>query len=49
MRIVYLTLGLFVLLNLGVDCRMPPLAPADCRAVAGGLVDYVRHAVTEHD
>jgi hypothetical protein len=38
MRIVYLTLAVFVLINVGAACRTPPALPGDCERVAGGLV-----------
>lgn len=38
MRILYLTLAVFVLINLGAACRTPPAVPADCERLAGGLV-----------
>jgi len=38
MRILYLTLGVFILINIGAACRMPP-GPADgCEQLGGGLV-----------
>lgn len=30
MRVVYLTLGLFILLGVGATCRTPPLLPQAC-------------------
>lgn len=38
MRILYLTLGVFVLLNVGAACRTPSAPAPDCARVAGGLV-----------
>ena len=38
MRVVYLALGVFLLLNIGAACRTPPVASAGCELVAGGLV-----------
>lgn len=38
MRILYLTLGVFILINLGAACRTPA-GPADgCERLGGGLV-----------
>jgi hypothetical protein len=30
MRVIYLTLGLFILLGIAATCRTPPLLPAGC-------------------
>jgi hypothetical protein len=30
MRVIYLTLGLFILLGIGATCRTPPLLPHGC-------------------
>ncbi|WP_164513276.1 hypothetical protein [Thiosocius teredinicola] len=38
MRIVYLTLGFFILLGIGAACRTPPPLGEDCESVGGGLV-----------
>jgi hypothetical protein len=38
MRIVYLTLGLFILLNIGAACRTEAPEAAGCERVAAGLV-----------
>lgn len=37
MRIIYLTLALFVLLNIGANCRTPPVTGQDCKSVSAGL------------
>ncbi len=36
MRMIYLTLGLFILLGIGATCRTPPVAHADCGPDARG-------------
>lgn len=36
MRIIYLTLGFFILLGIGAACRTPPLTAGNC---APGLSD----------
>lgn len=38
MRIVYLTLALFVLLNIGANCRTPPVTGENCTSASAGLV-----------
>lgn len=38
MRIIYLTLGVFVLFNIGAACRTAPEVAGDCERLAGGLV-----------
>jgi hypothetical protein len=38
MRVVYLVLGVFLLINFGAACRTPPIAAPGCELVAGGLV-----------
>jgi len=38
MRILYLTLGVFILFNIGAACRTPPAVADGCERVAGGLV-----------
>lgn len=38
MRIVYLTLGVFILLNIGAICRTPQAVPENCEPVSGGLI-----------
>ena len=35
MRVIYLTLGLFILLDIGAACRTPPLIHSDCILGAG--------------
>lgn len=30
MRVIYLTLAVFILLGIGAACRTPGLSPADC-------------------
>jgi hypothetical protein len=35
MRVIYLTLGLFILLGIGAACRTPPLIHSDCIPGAG--------------
>ncbi len=37
MRIIYLTLALFVLLNIGANCRTPPVKGHDCTPASAGL------------
>ena len=37
MRIIYLTLALFVLLNIGANCRTPPVEERDCTPASAGL------------
>ncbi|MCB1800754.1 MAG: hypothetical protein KDI82_03605 [Gammaproteobacteria bacterium] len=36
MRIIYLTLGFFILLGIGAACRTPPLTAGNCPP---GLID----------
>jgi len=38
MRIVYLTLGFFILLNIGAACRTPQAVPEECEQLSGGLI-----------
>jgi len=38
MRIVYLTLGFFILLNIGAACRTPQPVPEECEQLSGGLI-----------
>lgn len=38
MRIVYLTLGFFILFNIGAACRTPQALPEDCKQLSGGLI-----------
>jgi len=38
MRIVYLALGLFILLNIGAVCRTPQAPPEGCEQISGGLI-----------
>lgn len=38
MRFVYLTLGLFILLNIGAACRTPSPPPQGCEHVSAGLL-----------
>lgn len=44
MRIVYLTLGFFILLGIGAACRTPPPAGDNCESFASGLVRCERDA-----
>ncbi len=37
MRMLYLTLGLFLLLDIGAVCRSPSTLPAGCEPASGGL------------
>jgi hypothetical protein len=30
MRVIYLTLAIFIMLGIGAACRTPGLSPADC-------------------
>ncbi len=47
MRVVYLTLGLFVLLGLFEVCHIPPLPDPGCSRLATGLVSC-KPATTGH-
>ncbi len=38
MRMVYLTLGLMVLLNIGANCRTPQITDEKCTPLSSGLV-----------
>ena len=38
MRIIYLTLALFVLLGIGATCRTPPVKAQNCTPSSAGLV-----------
>ncbi len=38
MRIIYLTLGLYVLINIGAACRTPVVLAEGCERISGGLV-----------
>lgn len=38
MRVVYITLGLFILFNIGVACRTPAQVAEGCEPVGSGLV-----------
>lgn len=49
MRIVYLTLGLFILLNIGAACRTPPPAPEGCELVSTGLLHCEEDAAPRHE
>jgi hypothetical protein len=49
MRILYLTLGLFILLNIGAACRTPPPAPQGCEPVSGGLIRCKGDAGQHHE
>ena len=45
MRIIYLALGLFILINIGAACRTPTEIADGCERVSGGLV----HCATTED
>ena len=49
MRVIYLTLGFFVLIGIGASCRTPSVLPDDCERLAGGLVRCADTASTGHD
>lgn len=38
MRIIYLTLGLYILINIGAACRTPVEIAEGCERVGSGLV-----------
>lgn len=38
MRVVYFTLAILIVLNIGAACRTPPPVPAGCQGISGGLV-----------
>jgi hypothetical protein len=38
MRIVYFTLGLFILFNIGAACRTVPPETTGCQRISAGLV-----------
>lgn len=43
MRVVYLTLGIFILLGIGANCRTPALQPTGC--TSDDRLD--RHCISE--
>lgn len=49
MRIVYLTLGFFVLLNIGVACRTGQPAAENCTQVSAGLVHCMGEQARQHE
>ena len=49
MRVVYLTLGFFILLNIGAACRTPQVVAQNCTAVSGGLVHCADQASTDRE
>jgi hypothetical protein len=49
MRIVYITLGIFVLLNIGVVCRTPHPVAENCTPVSGGLIHCTEEKTPEHE
>lgn len=49
MRIIYLTLGLFVLLNIGAVCRTTQPLSENCTPVSGGLVRCMGEETRHHE
>jgi hypothetical protein len=43
-RIIYLTLGVFILLGIGATCRTPAVIVSDCPADAQARGDCIRKA-----
>ena len=49
MRVVYLTLGLIILLNIGANCRTPQVTDKDCTPLASGLLHCAQARPPAHD
>jgi len=49
MRVVYLTLGLFILFNIGAACRTPPAQTNGCEVVSSGLVHCERRETGDRE
>jgi hypothetical protein len=49
MRIIYLTLGLFVLFNIGAICRTAQPMAENCTAVSGGLIHCKGEETRHHE
>ena len=49
MRVIYLVLMIFILLNIGAVCRTPPSTPEHCETVTGGLLHCPSGGVQAND
>jgi len=49
MRIIYLTLGLFVLFNIGTVCRTAQPLAKNCTPVSGGLIHCTAEEPRHHE
>lgn len=49
MRVVYLALAAFLILNLGIACRTPAVVAAGCESPASGLVFCPKTPVAADD
>jgi hypothetical protein len=49
MRVIYLTLAVFVLIGIGAACRTPAPLPDDCERLPGGLARCAAQHPNRHD